>query len=176
MLNEAQLAQYHEAGFVVPEYRLSEDALAEIKAAHDRLLARKPEYRDYCPALLEHDLWFLNVARDPEILDMIGQVLGPDFALWNSSFFAKPARNGRRTPWHQDGGYWPIRPVATCTVWIAIDAATPENGCLRLIPGSHKPKELLAHETNPSADLTLSQEVGSSSLPGHANYFNKLSR
>ncbi len=159
MLTEAQVAQYHEAGYVVPEFRLSEDTLAEIKAAHDRLLARNPEYRDFCPALLEHDLWFLNIARDPEILDMVGQVLGPDFALWNSSFFAKPARNGLRTPWHQDGEYWPIRPLATCTVWIAVDAASPENGCLRLIPGSHKARELLAHETNPSPEVTLSQEL-----------------
>ncbi len=159
MLSEAQVAQYHEAGYVVPEFRLSRADLAEIKAAHDRLLARRPEYRDYCPAILEHDLWFLNVARTPEILDMVGQILGPDFALWNSSFFAKPARNGRRTPWHQDGEYWPIRPIATCTVWIAIDAATPENGCLRLIPGSHKSQELLAHEPNPSPDVTLGQEL-----------------
>jgi ectoine hydroxylase-related dioxygenase (phytanoyl-CoA dioxygenase family) len=159
MLTEAQVAQYHEAGYVVPDFRLSEDALAEIKASHDRLLVHRPEYRDYCPALLEHDLWFLNVARNPKLLDMVGQTLGPDFALWNSSFFAKPAHNGRRTPWHQDGEYWPIRPVATCTVWIAIDAATPENGCLRLIPGSHKARELLAHETNPGPDVTLSQEL-----------------
>jgi hypothetical protein len=70
MLSEAQVAQYHEAGYVVPEFRLSRADLAEIKAAHDRLLARRPEYRDYCPAILEHDLWFLNIARTPEILDM----------------------------------------------------------------------------------------------------------
>jgi ectoine hydroxylase-related dioxygenase (phytanoyl-CoA dioxygenase family) len=36
----------------------------------------------------------------------------------------------------QDGQYWPIRPLATCTVWIAIDDATIENGCLQMIPGS----------------------------------------
>ncbi len=159
MLSEAQVAQYREAGYVVPDFRLSGDELAEIKAAHDLLLARKPEYRDYCPTLLAYDLWFLNVARNPEILDMVSQVLGPDFALWNSSFFAKPARNGRRTPWHQDGEYWPIRPIATCSVWIAIDAATPENGCLRLIPGSHKARELLTHDTNSSPEVTLSQEL-----------------
>ncbi len=49
MLSEAQVAQYHEAGYVVPEFRLSRADLVEIKAAHDRLLARRPEYRDYCP-------------------------------------------------------------------------------------------------------------------------------
>ena len=58
---------------------------------------------------------FLEFARTPGILDMVEQLIGSDFALWNSSFFAKPARNGRATPWHQDGEYWPIRPIATCT-------------------------------------------------------------
>ena len=47
MLSETQVAQYHEAGYVAPDFRLRQDQLAEIKAAHDRLLARKPEYRDY---------------------------------------------------------------------------------------------------------------------------------
>jgi ectoine hydroxylase-related dioxygenase (phytanoyl-CoA dioxygenase family) len=50
-------------------------------------------------------------------LDMVAQLIGQDIALWNSSFFAKPASNGQRTPWHQDGKFWPIRPLATCTAW-----------------------------------------------------------
>ena len=129
---------------------------------HERLTSRWPEFRDYCPSVLAYDLAFLNYARIPEILDMVEQVLGSNFALWNSSFFAKPAHNGRATPWHQDGEYWPIRPVATCTVWIAIDDANSTNGCLKLIPGSHKKNELLVHETNPDPNLTLNQEVLSS--------------
>jgi len=86
-------------------------------------------------------------------------VIGQDIALWNSSFFAKPAGNGKATPWHQDGEYWPIRPLATCTVWLAVDDAMPENGCLRIIRGSHKNQDLLQHETNPSTELTLNQEL-----------------
>ena len=39
---------------------------------------------------------------------------------------------------HQDGQYWPIRPLATCTVWLAIDDSDRENGCLTVIPGSHR--------------------------------------
>ena len=50
--------------------------------------------------------------------------------------------DGHATPWHQDGQYWPIRPLATCTVWLAIDDANIENGCLRFIKGSHKDKKL----------------------------------
>lgn len=159
MLNEQQVATYHENGYVVPDFRLTSDELTEIRSAHDRLLAKHPEFRDYCPNLLAFDPGFLTTARHPEILDMVGQVIGPDFALWNSSFFAKPPKNGKRTPWHQDGEYWPIRPLATCTVWIAVDDATPENGCLRVIRGSHKDSSLKQHRTVDADDVTLHQEL-----------------
>ena len=108
---------------------------------------------------MAYDTSFLNVARNQGILDMVAQLIGPDFALWNSSFFAKPAGNGKRTPWHQDGEYWPIRPLATCTVWIAVDAATPENGCLRVIRGSHQERRLRRHRTVDAPDVTLTQEL-----------------
>ncbi|HEX3498338.1 MAG TPA: phytanoyl-CoA dioxygenase family protein [Stellaceae bacterium] len=42
----------------------------------------------------------------------------------------------------QDRHYWPIRPLATCTVWLALDPWTIENGCLRVIPGSHRGRRL----------------------------------
>ena len=95
----------------------------------------------------------------PNILDMAEQLIGPDIALWNMSFFAKPALNGKKTPYHQDGEYWPIRPLATCTVWIAVDDATVENGCLRFIPGSHKDKRLMAHEQKNNPEYVLQQEL-----------------
>ncbi len=158
-LSEAEVERYHEDGYVIPEYRLSKETLQDVRADYDRLLARHPEFRDYCPTLLRYDLSFLNYARDPNILDMVAQVIGPDIILWNSSFFAKPAVNGKKTPWHQDGEYWPLRPLATCTVWLAIDDATLENGCLKFMPGSHKRKELRPHRTNNDPNFTLHQEL-----------------
>ena len=159
MLSAAEVETYHRDGYVTPAFRLPERDLEDIRAHHDRLVARHPAYRDYCPNLLAHDLAFLNWARVPEILDMVAQLIGPDIALWNSSFFAKPAFNGRKTPWHQDGEYWPVRPLATCTVWIAVDASTRENGCLNVLRGSHKERRLRAHDTNDAPDLTLNQEL-----------------
>ena len=94
MLTRTQLERYREDGYVVPDYRLPEETVEAIRADHDRLLANDPEYVNYCPNVLAFDLAFLNHARIPAILDMVEQVLGPDFALWNSSFFAKPAVNG----------------------------------------------------------------------------------
>ena len=159
MRSADQIAEYHEKGDVVPDYRLGEETLVAIRRDHDRLLARRPNFRDNCSALLSYDLAFLNYARDETILDMAAQLIGPDIALWNMSFFAKPAVNGKKTPFHQDGEYWPIRPLATCTVWIAVDDAWVENGCLQLIPGSHKARRLMRHEQKDNPEYTLQQEL-----------------
>ncbi len=159
MLTSDQIASYHRDGYVVPDFRLPEDTLATIRARHAALLEREPRFRDYCPTLLDYDPAFLDYADDPAILDMVAQLIGQDIALWNMSFFAKPALSGKRTPWHQDGEYWPIRPLATCTVWLALDDSTPENGCLRVIRGSHTARALRAHNTLASDDVTLTQEL-----------------
>ena len=159
MLTEAQVAKYHEDGYVIPDFTMPDDVIEAIQGRHAALLKKKPEFRDYCAAILQYDERFVDYCRNDEILDMVEQVIGQDIALWNSSFFAKPAGNGKATPWHQDGEYWPIRPLATCTVWLAVDDAMPENGCLRIIRGSHKNQDLLQHETNPSTELTLNQEL-----------------
>jgi hypothetical protein len=159
MLSSDQLNTYNENGYVVPDFRVSEDMLEDIRARHARLVKAKPEYADYCPALLDHDMGFAEYSQQPEILDMVEQIIGPDFALWNTSFFAKPALKGTTTPWHQDGEYWPIRPLATCTVWLAVDASTRENGCLRVITGSHKDQALKPHRTNDGPGLALNREL-----------------
>ncbi|MEQ8332205.1 phytanoyl-CoA dioxygenase family protein [Nisaea sp.] len=159
MLSSDQAARYHEDGYVIPDFRLGAEALEEIRALHAALLQRHPEFGDYCSALLDYEPAFRKFAERPEILDMVGQLIGPDIALWNMSFFAKPAHGGKRTPWHQDGEYWPIRPLATCTVWLAVDEATKENGCLKFIRGSHKDQRLKAHNRTEATDVTLNQEL-----------------
>ena len=159
MLSQSQINQYHEDGYVVPDFRLPNEIIDSIRDDHNRLISRHPEFTDYCGALLVYDVAFLNYARNPEILDMVEQLIGPNFALWNSSLFAKPAKVGTRTPWHQDGEYWPIRPLATCSVWIAVDRSSRENGCLRVIPGSHKAKQLSQHNVNNAKGLALNLEL-----------------
>ena len=164
MLTKNQIINYQENGFVVPEFRLPEEDLLEIEKKHFDLVKKYPEYENYCPAVLLKDETFLKFCMNVKILKFVEQLLGKDFALWNSSFFAKPAHNGFETPWHQDGQYWPISPLATCTVWLAIDDANEENGCLRFIKGSHKDKKLKQHSRNNKKNLTLHQELNKEEL------------
>jgi hypothetical protein len=81
---------------------------------------------------------FLDLARDPELVELVSGVIGDDVILWGCHVFCKPAGDGYETPWHQDGHYWPIRPLANCTVWVALEDSDRGNGCLRVIPGSHR--------------------------------------
>ena len=99
MLSSSEIEDYRRDGYVTPEFRLSADWIEAIRGAHDRLVFDRPEFADYCSAVLAFDTWFLNVARIPEIVEMVCDVLGDDVALWNSSFFAKPPRVGTRPPW-----------------------------------------------------------------------------
>ena len=159
MLTQNEVEKYNEDGYLIPNFTMPEKELLEIEELHNSLIKKIPKFKNYCPALLLHDERFLKYCFNNEILNIIEQLIGKNFALWNSSFFAKPAFNGYATPWHQDGQYWPIKPLATCSVWLAIDEATSENGCLRFIKGSHKEKILKKHKLNKSKNLTLNQEI-----------------
>mgnify|MGYP001501437109 CR=1 FL=1 len=102
---------------------------------------------------------FLDLARDPDLVELVSDAIGEDVILWGCQVFCKPGGDGLETPFHQDGHYWPIRPLATCTIWLALDPSTRENGCLRVIPGSHRERRLYAHLREDRSDLVLTQRI-----------------
>ena len=106
---------------------------------------------------------FQCFARDPRLLNLVKSVIGPDIILWLTHLFCKLPKTAREVPWHQDGQYWPIRPWATCTVWIAIDKVEKANGAMRVIPGSPKSREWRHHE-DVSDQLTLNQVIDGDQL------------
>ncbi len=166
-LTDEEIARYHEDGFVVPRYRLPDEVLAHMRAAYDRLLTDNPAIasdfmlgphleKPGTQGVRGSPVWF-DIATRPEILDMVTQLIGGDLILWGTTIFGKPARGGKETPWHQDGDYYPIRPLETLSVWVAIDDATPANGCMRFIPGSHKTRQTYSHHWEENDGLTINQ-------------------
>jgi ectoine hydroxylase-related dioxygenase (phytanoyl-CoA dioxygenase family) len=89
------------------------------------------------------------------LISVARQLIGDDIILWGTTIFGKPARSGKETPWHQDGEYYPIRPLRVLTIWIALDDVTPENGPMRFIPGSHKGRKLYSHSWVEGDDKTI---------------------
>lgn len=168
-LSEAEIAQYHRDGWVIPRFRLPEDEVARMRGALDALIGANPGVRPekLVSAHIEGDngegvrgdARFLDLARDPRIVELVSAVIGDDVILWGCHVFCKPAGDGYETPWHQDGHYWPIRPLANCTVWVALEPSTAENGCLRVIPGSQRDKVLHEHSHEDRTDLTLNQRM-----------------
>ncbi len=71
----------------------------------------------------------------PQIIRPIKQILGDDVMLFKSQFFEKPP-HGLEIPWHQESYFWGVK-QGWVTMWLAVDEATPENGALRVIIGSH---------------------------------------
>lgn len=85
------------------------------------------------------DLRLFDWLLDDCVLDIVEPLIGPDIALWSSHFICKPPGVGKRVPWHEDSAYWGkvLDPMEVVTIWLAIDPSTAENGCMRVIPGSH---------------------------------------
>jgi ectoine hydroxylase-related dioxygenase (phytanoyl-CoA dioxygenase family) len=76
--------------------------------------------------------------RHPGIVDLLTQIIGPDVKAMQSMLFIK--REGMPgQAWHQDEFFIPTRDRSLTGVWIALDDATTENGCLWVLPGSHAP-------------------------------------
>lgn len=73
----------------------------------------------------------------PVIVDVLTKVIGPNVKCMQSMLFIKAAGKPGQA-WHQDEDYIPTRDRSLCGAWIALDDATVENGCLWVIPGSHK--------------------------------------
>jgi ectoine hydroxylase-related dioxygenase (phytanoyl-CoA dioxygenase family) len=133
--------------------------MAEIKVELRRYLGSgQSDVPDFVPDLMGDDFG-PKFGSHPLILSAVTAALGSDVLLWACGLFGKPARVGKETPWHQDGHYWPITPLDTCTVWLALDRSDIENGALTYVPGSHRARELYVHDHAPSAGRTLSNSL-----------------
>jgi hypothetical protein len=89
--------------------------------------------------LSQFDELFEATAKKPEIVDVIEELLGPNIKLYTEQLMMKPRFNGTVTNWHQDSVSFPwFLPQVAVSCWVALDDATVENGCMTVIPGSHK--------------------------------------
>jgi len=159
---------YAREGYVVPGWKFPKEKIDKMRAALDRLIADNPGVRPekLVSAHLENgkegvkgSRAFLDLARDPQLVELISDAIGEDVILWGCQVFCKPGGDGLETPFHQDGHYWPIRPLATCTAWIALDPSKKENGCLRVAPRSHAGKKLFPHLREDREDLVLTNRI-----------------
>jgi ectoine hydroxylase-related dioxygenase (phytanoyl-CoA dioxygenase family) len=87
-------------------------------------------------------LW--EMVRDPRIVDPVEDLLGPDILCFGTSFISKSGRDERYVSWHQDATHWGLTSAMAITAWVAFTASNRANGCVRVLPGTHK--SVLKHE------------------------------
>ena len=149
-LQAHEIEQYKKQGYIIPEKPLFEpEMFNDITERFNALLKiwehdykQMPEEMDkphfFFPELFEYLL-------HPRVLDVVESIIGPDIILFTSHFICKPAGTGKRVPWHEDSSYWNkmIEPMEdTCTIWLAVDPSSENNGCLKVIPKTHLDEDL----------------------------------
>jgi ectoine hydroxylase-related dioxygenase (phytanoyl-CoA dioxygenase family) len=96
----------------------------------------------------EHPHFAYLANQHPKILAILADLLRENPLLYADQAMIKPAHIGREKPWHQDNAYFSVTPLeAICGVWIALEDATVENGCMHVLAGQHKRGALRHHHT-----------------------------
>jgi len=88
--------------------------------------------------MTRHNQLFRSLAHHPGMVGIAVDLIGQDVALFQSMLLMKPPRFGGQKVWHQDNAYFRLEPNDVFGFWIALDDADVENGCMHVIPGSHR--------------------------------------
>jgi ectoine hydroxylase-related dioxygenase (phytanoyl-CoA dioxygenase family) len=133
-------AHYESDGYVVIRDVLDPELVHAAREHVDWLRAKHPHLRaeQLGHTLMTHDPFWVRLVSDDRLLDVAAQFIGENIALFASHYIAKPPFDGQPVLLHQDGSFWPLEPMEVTTLWLAVDDSTPENGCMRVIPGSHR--------------------------------------
>jgi len=161
---DAEVAQYQRDGYLAmdglltPEQvQTAKDALTDI--AHRRVwnekvgIQEEPYFRSGGtddriddPELRIRKVWLFcqadtrlaGLAADPRLVPLLDQLVGAGHRMIQDMALLKPPYVGAEKPWHQDTAYFDYTPLGgVIGVWIALDEATVDNGCMQVIPGSH---------------------------------------
>lgn len=105
--------------------------------------------------LWREDPFFAGLVRRPDVVDRVQRLLGGSVRLFRDHAFYKPAgkRDASKLALHQDNRYWHLEPPLAGTVWVALDDATVENGCVHYVLGSHRRGRIEHVRAHPDAIL-----------------------
>jgi non-haem Fe2+, alpha-ketoglutarate-dependent halogenase len=158
----AWVAAYRANGYYAPMRALSATEAAGYRAhlqRHETATGGplRAAYRQKTHLLFT---WLADLVRDPRILDVVEAIVGPDILVWQTAFFIKEAHDPSFVTWHQDSTYWGLSEPEVVTAWVAFSASTPQSGCVRVIPGTHRLDQVPHVETRATGNLlTRGQEI-----------------
>ncbi|MCB9232374.1 MAG: phytanoyl-CoA dioxygenase family protein [Bacteroidia bacterium] len=140
ILSPQQISHFRDEGTLFPVPVLSPEEVEYFRENILRMEARAALSDE--PNLLGeahlHFPWAYQLATHPRILDVAEDLLGPDVLVHSTTLFHKKPGQGTYASWHQDGYFMDLSEPEFITLWVAFTDSTPENGCVRVLPGTHK--------------------------------------
>ena len=141
-LNEKQLKDYEDHGFVAPIDVLT---LEEAKKIKEEIEYIEKKWPDELIGLGRNNVHYISpifdqVCHNSKILDVVESIIGKDILVGGTTLFIKDPDKKGFVSWHQDAKYIGFEPHNWVTAWLAITDANEENGCMRMWSGSHKEK------------------------------------
>lgn len=163
-LTPAQIAFYHEHGYLAIDAIMPPEEIATVRRIYDRLFnedraqagrdtydltgARDRGQKEAIPQILQPAKYapgLLETQMVANLKAMMRQLHGADAKMVGDHAINKPPHNAAATPWHQDEAYWnPAVEYSSLSVWIPLQPATKQNGCMYFVPGSHR-TEIVPH-------------------------------
>ena len=143
-VTQSDVKQYEEQGYLMLHRPILPLEKFERLKSHSEAMFAAAAKDGKQPALIDCPHWrdplLFEWIFAPELLDIVEPLIGPDIGVFASHLLQKPAAVGKRVPWHEDSAYWNkvLDPMIVASITIAIEPSLPENGCLRVIPGTHK--------------------------------------
>ena len=160
-LSAEQTDRFRQEGYLNVGNVLTAEELEEARNAYDRIFhaTEKPaSYRNLGQKegeeqskgavlqiidMYKLDPIFDHLLHKDDILDRVESLVGTsEIMLYHDQALYKPALHGDEVPWHQDNGYWRLEPAGAVSLWMALDDADTENGCMWVIPESHRSGEV----------------------------------
>jgi ectoine hydroxylase-related dioxygenase (phytanoyl-CoA dioxygenase family) len=160
-LTPQQVEAYKRDGFVTGIPTEDEAEANRYRTLFDELEANEGREKCQIGLLDRHtDQEFIwELATHPKILDYIEDLIGPDILLLATHFFCKYGPQEKFVAWHQDVTYWGLEPPEAITAWYAIDDSDVGNGCMRVIPGTHRGIREHGKSDKEGNLLSINQEV-----------------
>ncbi len=154
-LTDEEVQRYHEQGFLVVDAITTEEEVVALQGVYDRLfdpganitdrdrieLAGDADAPPVLPQILNPDHYapeLLETTAYRNAGEIARSLLGDDVFPTGMHAIRKPPHDGVETPWHQDEAYWdPAAKSFAISIWMPLQAATLDNGCMQFVPGSH---------------------------------------
>jgi phytanoyl-CoA dioxygenase PhyH len=155
-LTHKQLADYEELGFLDSIPILSSKEVRHFRGEVEKTCAALGGNITRLDGPHLYFRWAWNLSTHPGVLDCMEQLIGPNIMLKSTRLFYKFGESDSFVGWHQDGLTEELKDACVPAIWLGLTPATAENGCLRVVPRSHR-LGLVPHADFPNPDNLTTQ-------------------